>query len=327
MIPPETHMTTVILEPFEMTYKRRMITWTFDPFSQTPHAIRESARTLAALGRASRQAVEPLYVVSPAEMKIAYATGSIVPRKMCEYAMEKCRSSLGGAATKGLLSPQVIYETSTGLSASAVAAAKRAKRRHADFLYVSTRSHGHTGLRGLGSFTNALMAAAEVPLVSVRPQTKLSVPRRILFATDFSAPSARALKRLLPTAKRLGAKLVITHVFSDPIYPIYEDPLVLTTPYPLLLSEKDLQKAIEEQRQRAQKLARLAQKGGVATEVVIQRGKNGIAATILAAARKHRADWIALAGESDRFGRYFLGTTAQALVHNSPIPVWTYKSK
>jgi hypothetical protein len=57
---------------------------------------------------------------------------------------------------------------------------------------------------------------------SVMGSVKASTPsiRRLLVPLDFSGKSRQALQYAVPIAKKFGAKIVLLHVASTPVYPM-----------------------------------------------------------------------------------------------------------
>ncbi len=92
-------------------------------------------------------------------------------------------------------------------------------REHIDLAVVGT--HAKTGLRKLvlGSVAEDLFRHASCPVLTVGPHSWTSDPesvrlRHILFPTDFSADSARALPLALAIAADFGAAITLLHVIE-----------------------------------------------------------------------------------------------------------------
>ena len=89
-----------------------------------------------------------------------------------------------------------------------------------DLLVVGTR--GRQGLRKLlmGSVADEIMRRAACPVLSVGPRCAMTSGtldlRRILYATDFSEESLRALPIALSLGQEFGARTVLAHVAPEP---------------------------------------------------------------------------------------------------------------
>jgi nucleotide-binding universal stress UspA family protein len=91
------------------------------------------------------------------------------------------------------------------------------QREHIDLIIVGT--HGRTGLRKvvLGSVAEEIFRHASCPVLTVGPHSWRSNPpavhlQRVLFPTDLSADSARALPITIAIASKFSAPLTLLHV-------------------------------------------------------------------------------------------------------------------
>jgi nucleotide-binding universal stress UspA family protein len=149
----------------------------------------------------------------------------------------------------------------------------------------------------------------------------MSLYRRILVPVDGSATSSRGLREALRIAKAERAQLWVLHVldeffaFSDPESARYSDLLIAS-----------LKKRGERVVARA---AALARSRGVKARTLMPEIIGGTAAAeIVRHARKVRADLIVL-GTHGRKGlkRLALGSDAEQVVRNSPVPVLLVRAR
>ena len=91
-------------------------------------------------------------------------------------------------------------------------------REHIDLAVVGT--HGRTGLSKLvmGSVAEEIFRKSPCPVLTVGPHVPVARPgsglKAVLFATDFSADSARALPYALSAAREFGSELTLLHVLE-----------------------------------------------------------------------------------------------------------------
>lgn len=91
-------------------------------------------------------------------------------------------------------------------------------REHIDLVVMGT--HGRTGLSKLvlGSVAEEVFRKSPCPVLTVGPHVPEARPgsglKAVLFATDFSADSARALPYALSAAREFGAELTLLHVLE-----------------------------------------------------------------------------------------------------------------
>lgn len=142
----------------------------------------------------------------------------------------------------------------------------------------------------------------------------MSAYRRILVAVDGSAASARGLREALRLARGEDAELCILHVVNEavPYTPLAGAPPINLIPLLVESGRTLLEKA------RAQ-----AHKQGVeAKTVLVESSQRDAAGSIVAQARKQRADLIVL-GTHGRRGlrRIVLGSDAEQVVRTASVPV------
>ena len=147
--------------------------------------------------------------------------------------------------------------------------------------------------------------------------------RRVMYASDFSAPSLAAFPHAITLARATRAELIIVHVLPSPI------PLVGEMTY---LDAETWERIFAAARGEAHKqldvlLAR-ARDAGVQTSgfVVDDVGIPAAADEIVRAAKEKDVDLLVL-GTHGRTGvaRFFLGSVAARVVATAPCPVLTVR--
>ncbi len=138
--------------------------------------------------------------------------------------------------------------------------------------------------------------------------------RHVLVATDFSECSKVALDTAIELARRYSAALTLVHVFAIPVYP-YMD----VVPMAVDIETPAREAATEELRK-----ALAAARTQLPTAVAVLKQAGAVWEQILAAAREVGADLIVL-GTHGRTGvsHALIGSVAERVVRNSPVPVLT----
>lgn len=143
--------------------------------------------------------------------------------------------------------------------------------------------------------------------------------RRILFASDFSGVSKRALGEALTLTRALGAKLTIIHVvtpFAPPVPAQYLDPVTMDR-----LDAQTRRWAADQMT----KLVATARKAGVIATPVVRAGDP--VARIVGTARARRANLIVMGTHGRRgLSKLLLGSVAERVVMTAPCPVVTVRS-
>jgi nucleotide-binding universal stress UspA family protein len=152
-------------------------------------------------------------------------------------------------------------------------------------------------------------AAPETPPA---PSVAQQTPSHIVFATDFSARSDRALDRAVQLAVQWNASLTAVHAFSDVS----------------LTDDTSLRDAYRKAATRNADLLReeLACTEGLRSSVIVEEGR--VEDVILAAAAKERAELIVtgIAGAGP-LGQVLIGSTVTALARTSPVPLLVVKKR
>ena len=136
---------------------------------------------------------------------------------------------------------------------------------------------------------------------------------RILFATDFSASSEKAIAYAKALARRFGSVLQLSHVFDPSVVSTYEGAIVGFT--------------VEERRRGSiEDLERLRDSfddSGIRTRAMVAEGHHP-AKAILRLAKEQHADMIVV-GTASKAGmmRVLLGSTAEYVIRHADCPVLT----
>jgi nucleotide-binding universal stress UspA family protein len=161
------------------------------------------------------------------------------------------------------------------------------------------------------------------PLEPPGPAKVAGLPlTRILAPLDFSEAAEAALQFALPFARASGAQLDLLHVIPPVVW-------LADAWYPAAELSALRQVNRFENRQQAAALARLQQRADALQDptrirALVRRGEP--ARTIVDVARQLRSDWVVLStcGRSG-LTRFFLGSTAEAVVRRAPCPVLTVR--
>jgi nucleotide-binding universal stress UspA family protein len=205
-------------------------------------------------------------------------------------------------------------EVSSMFPVEAILAA--AERTGADLIALGTR--GRTGLKHvvLGSIAERVVRLAPRPVLTVKEGDRGAALRRIVVATDFSAPAERACEVGVSLAEQFGAELHLVHAFDIPVAVIvpYEVPVPPTL--------------VHEAREAARKKLDAAL-GGIRAQGVEATGHLSEAAAapaIVGAAADLQADLIVIGTHGHTGLRHvLLGSVAERTLRLAPCAVLTVK--
>jgi nucleotide-binding universal stress UspA family protein len=215
-------------------------------------------------------------------------------------ALDGGASAIAGAAEQAAKADGLTASSAVIDGAAGNAIINYAKAHEIDAIVMGTRGTGGLERLVLGSTADEVLRGSELPTIVVQALEDAAAPafKRLLVASDDSAPSASALAFALELAAGQGGSLVLCHALASG--------------------------APAEQRASAQALldAGVAQARSRSIEAETCIFDGDPAEQIIAAAQTHHADAIALGthGRSG-FARLFEGSVAEAVVRRSPLPV------
>jgi nucleotide-binding universal stress UspA family protein len=140
----------------------------------------------------------------------------------------------------------------------------------------------------------------------------MTLPHRILVATDFSDTADRALEYALGLAAALGAEVILMHAYEVPVYAFPDGAFLATTEISERLAEA----------------ARTALDSAIAARAASKVPLRGVLRTgtpwteIEAVAKEEKVDLVVV-GTHGRKGiaRALLGSVAEKIVRTAPCPV------
>jgi nucleotide-binding universal stress UspA family protein len=135
----------------------------------------------------------------------------------------------------------------------------------------------------------------------------------ILIAVDDSQPSAWASEVGVALARRMNGSITLVHVVPPPTAGVSEGALVIV---------EDLADSIKAEGARVLEAAARRLPDDVRVRTVLRQGPNGL--EIVAQAREMGADFIVMGSRgAGRLSHFILGSTAEAVIRQSPCPVVT----
>jgi nucleotide-binding universal stress UspA family protein len=189
---------------------------------------------------------------------------------------------------------------------------------HDDIELVVGGTSGHGRFLGplLGTTSNRLVRESPVPALFVHPELTPKLPERILAPVDRSECSRASLRYAASLARRLDARLYITHaIVVSPFDGDFE---------PMANFEPNASVIEKERRQELLDLLEELEIADVVDELHIHRRRPGEA--IEEDVESYDIDLVCM-GTHARGGvhRFFLGSTAERTLRNAPCPILTVR--
>jgi nucleotide-binding universal stress UspA family protein len=209
-----------------------------------------------------------------------------------------------------------IEQTQIDSSAPAEAIVDYVDEHNIDLVVMGT--HGRRGFDRIrfGSVTEEVVRTAPAPVLTVRAQAPSSSPtvRRVLTPIDFSDASEHALRHAKEIALTYGAEIDLLHVVDAPMYP---------SAYELGSFRFPIDEVIDQSEESLADLARDII--GVEHSVVTAVSGHPVQ-EILDYVEANDVDLLVMATHGRTgLGRLMIGSVAERVVRQSPIPVFLVK--
>jgi len=308
--------------------KSRRVIWAVDAFDDPEHLRSLAPALLNSLARQQNWGhveVVPVYVLSPGEINLTLDFSGPWLEQYRGAAEKALGQALKGIKVAGLAHPEVIAENSTSTALVARSLAMHSLAMNAEMIVVP--GHGRKGLGRflMGSFAENVIQYAHVPVVILRPKTKISQRiQTILVPTQFGTKAKAVFRKIVAQAQGLGARIVLFHTIPHPVEPILQSGAYLAggswIPVQAYFSAET-----DRHRRRAEAWARWAEHQGVSTEVIVDVQGSDIADSIVYLAKSRNADLIAMESRSGPISSTLLGSITRHVLRNASCPVWVYR--
>ena len=300
----------------------KKVVWAIDPFEQITDSQRHASQLVRALQERLKATVQPVYVLSPAELNLsAEFAGHWVSHY--QPAAEKALAQAIIESKLETLEPsKIILQGATSTAKAADALVQFCGETGAELIVVGT--HGRTGMSRLllGSFAETLMMRSRIPVMVVGPHLRSGCTfDQVLFPSEFGETSKTTFKKVVALARDFGAKVILYHAIPRPIEPVYQSGVYLMGS-PWIPIQEYYGHEVARHERHAQIWARWAKGQGVETEVVIDTDTLNIAESIIQLARLRKVGWIAMAAHSGPIATAILGSITRQVIRIAETPVW-----
>jgi nucleotide-binding universal stress UspA family protein len=300
---------------------KESIVWAIDPLSARGLPVAKSRHMLSALTRGNRLKIDPVSILSAKDLQ--WPAGELSGRwgdKFTEFAQKSLRPVFRRARMKEIGEPTIL-QTAYSRADAVRGLIDYAREHHAKVIMVNMRSRKGWGRFRIGAFTESLLAASPIPVLAIRPDTR--VPSRvstIVLPTELVPSAYKVFRELLTLAKEWKAKVIIVHRLEVPqIFATDWVGFAAASEIELMrevMRENEYLKSREGQRWESE-----AKSFGVDAEFRLLRGMAPLAQSIVKAAGDSRADIVAVTAQDHTVTQTILGTAAKEVLRLSPRPV------
>jgi nucleotide-binding universal stress UspA family protein len=304
----------------------KKIVWAIDAFETDRELHRNAARTIQALIDKTGAEIEPVYVLSVAQLNLM---PEVPGPWMINYrpAAEKALSRmLDEVHLPHMKSPHVILQKSSSSIESTSLISKYASSVQADLIVVTSHKRSGMSRLFLGSFAETLLLHSSVPVMVIGAHAApTELLNQIVFPTEFGPHSKMVFRLLVEMAKVLNAKLTLFHSVPHPTI----EPMFQTGVYLLGGSWIPVQAyfaaEVDRKARRIKLWSKWATHQGVETDYELRTEGGPVADTILALAKRKNASLIAMEGQAGRISAALIGSVSRQVLRAAPCPVWVLR--
>lgn len=221
----------------------------------------------------------------------------------------------------GIQNPEVLLESGVYLRSDVDAVHTFAKKEKADLILVNT--HARRGLSRFwqGSFAESLMHQSSVPVLFVNPSAQVpKTIRSIIYPTNLSPDSEKAVFRVGQLAKRIGASLVL---YNNVEYFVASPTLSFSETF---VFDRQIEVDVAQRKKNLQKLAgKLEKKCGIKVRTTVDSEDLTAAEGILQKSQKTPSSIIAMLSQTGPVMSHIVGSTTRRVVRGSHEPVFVLK--
>ncbi len=296
----------------------KRVIWAVDAFTEDRRLHQKAISVLKAWSKQSELVIEPVFVMSPDQIFAPPEVFAHISEGFQGEARMRLKGLMKKAGLAGLLEPTFLESNTFSLRMAVQTLLDYARQTKAEFILASTQSKKGVTRFLFGSFAESLVLQSEIPVFLVSPKTVPSALKHVLFASDFSDKSKEAFKEIAREAKERNFKITVynkVEYLTD-----YSMAYITASSVYQKIVDQDLLK----RKAQANDLVEWAKGQGVEAEVFVDdKSKEvNVAAAILKATSKVKADTIAIASQSGRVASAILGSVTRQVVRSAKHPVW-----
>lgn len=294
------------------------VIWAVDPFPKDKKVQFATFKALAKMTEGTEALIEPVAVLSPDQLYIPKKLFDGTAKQYHLEAETLLKEWVKQLGHPRLTAPVLLVQDLYSSSITVDALLNHAKKTKARLIAVGTHTKKVLQRFLLGSFAESLILKSDVPILVVNPRTGTATKKiaKILFPTDFSAPSKQAFHEVLHMAAGLGAKVLIYHKL---------DLAIPGAPFGMPYIQ-DHSRYYKEASDLAKKTGKAwtaeGNNAGVKTEFKFEETPFYIPEGIVRAAAKSKTSLIAIASQATASRAALLGSIARQVVRMSSAPVW-----
>jgi nucleotide-binding universal stress UspA family protein len=306
----------------------KTLLWAVDAFESSSEILDSAVRTLKMLAPRLDAKIQPVYVLTPAEMNFSTEFSEIDQGAEIEAYRPAAENLLNGLLKKfsdmTFMPAKVLLVDSTSTQIAVETLARYATGSNAEAIVVSSHNRHGLGRFFLGSFAETLMAHSGCPVVIAHPGVITGSHQgtdRMLIPTDLTDSGYDHYLEALETARKLNFAVTLFHVVSYPIEPMVQSGVYLIGGgwmplYSFMYEEVSRRQAKLDQ------WVKEGQQKGLRIRGVLYSEGGSLSEAILKIAIEDKSGLIAMRIQTGPIASALLGSVTREVVRNAHSPVW-----
>lgn len=291
------------------------IIWSIDILSENKKSQEVTVSFLKQLSQKTKLKIKPVYVVRLGDQvsPLTHGEGKKVFLENVKSAMTRWLSGV----KLSLEAPLPVLQKGLYLRSDIDALVTAAKKEKADLILVNTHARKGLSRFWMGSFAETLMHHSEVPVLFLNPHSRPAGPiKSLIFPTNLSPESQKALSKVAKLAKSIKAELIL---YNNIEYFVATPGLSFTE---TMVFTQNIEKDIEQRRKKLEKTAqKLREKSKIKVKVVVDEKDLRVSEGIQKLAKKTQGPLIVMLSQTGPFLSVLAGSTTRKVVRESSHPV------
>jgi nucleotide-binding universal stress UspA family protein len=291
------------------------VLWAIDLLASDKKVRASAESLLKVLSKRTSLEIHPSYIVRFSEQAQPLSQGQ--ERKiLIANVQEAMKKWLSGVKLQ-LEEPRAVLQKGVYLRSDVDALVSEAKKAKADFILVNTHARKGFSRFWMGSFAETLMHQSTVPVLFLNPSSKpVSGIKRILFPTNLSPDSQKAMRKVGEMANRLRAELVL---YYNVEYFAATTGLALSE---MMILTENIEKNVKERKKTLDKWANQMKKEyGIKVKTILDDSDVRVSNGIIKASQRLPACMIAMASQTGPVLSVLVGSTTRRVVREARVPI------
>ncbi len=278
--------------------------WAFDPFQSNKELDTFGRKIIHSLFD-SKDTITAVYVASNAETQLSTAYDVPAEERYSSYPKNIILNKLQ-KLKMNQVKIDILFNKKISLSSTIQEIVNYSAKENVDMIVIATNSKKTLPKMIFGSFCETLIHSSSCDLLTYHQKTLYKSPKNIFYAHDFSKKGDAGLERIMEYAKKWKAKITVIHI-------------------PMFEGDTTYDKFKLKTQKQADEVQKLLMTNKIAGKVIINYELKSVHKTILSAAKKSKADIVAVSAQASKLTAFLGGSVSRQVLRESKIPTLILK--